>query len=57
MPTPEWADGLEEVDRLYCDDPDDLNEKLTGFARRKGLVQPFEKEAEAEGDGERRSAP
>jgi hypothetical protein len=43
---PEWGVELDELDKAWYDDPDDLNEKLRAFAEERGLVAPFRKSGE-----------
>ncbi len=40
-PRPDWDIELDEIDRLYYEDPDNLNKLLTHYAEMTGLIQPF----------------
>ena len=37
----EWLIGLEDLDRLYWEEPDKLSDKLDVFAEQKGLLAPY----------------
>jgi hypothetical protein len=45
-PRPGWDVELEDVDKEYWEDPDQLGDKLRAFAEERGLVAPFQKRAE-----------
>lgn len=39
-----WMDELERINQDYCEDPDQLSDRLLAFAKDRGLVAPFEKD-------------
>jgi hypothetical protein len=40
-PRPSWDVELDEIDRQYYEDADNLSKLLTTYAEEKGLIQPF----------------
>lgn len=40
-PRPAWDLELDEIDRLYYEDPDNISELLTDYAETTGIIQPF----------------
>ena len=39
-----WMDELERINEAFCEDPDQLSDRLLAFAKERGLVEPFERE-------------
>jgi hypothetical protein len=39
---PEWAQWLDAVDRRFCEDPDQLTERLARFAEQHSLYEESE---------------
>ncbi|HEY1120131.1 MAG TPA: DUF4375 domain-containing protein [Haloferula sp.] len=39
-----WMDDLERINEGFCEDPDQLSDRLLAFAKESGLVAPFEKD-------------
>ena len=40
-PLPAWCSELEELEKQYWDDPDNLSKLLADFAEDAGLLEPF----------------
>lgn len=40
-----WMDELERLNEAFCEDSDQLSDRLLAFAKARGLMAPFEKES------------